>query len=155
MVMNLTGIKNADLSFRSNIWSWRPIHAIIDFVNEKYSLEIDTENFGFNEGGGIKDPSLCIKLGGCIKKELDELGLKENSDSIYLSLGSWCRYPNGEFIRMDESKAMGLNEYSGKVLLTPVATSNGTLVVPSHSTDKKHIEEFCSFLNECGGFEIW
>jgi len=155
MGMDVSGIKNQEAYFRANVWSWRPIHAIIDFVNEKYSLGIETENFGFNDGSGVKDPAVCIKLSECIRKELDGLGLKDQSDSIYLALGGWCEYPNGNFISLDESKKMGLDEYSGKVLLTPVSSASGKLVVPSHSTNREHIEEFCNFLNECGGFEIW
>lgn len=152
--MDVSGIGNPEAYFRANVWSWRPIHAIIDYINNKYSLGIETESFGYNDGSGVSDPEVCLKLSEGIKKELDNIGLKENDDTIYLALGSWVEYPSGKFVGMEMNEEMNLDEYNGKILSAPISTKNG-LVVPAYSTDRDHVEEFCKFLEECEGFEIW
>lgn len=154
--MNLIGILNPNSKFSLSVWSWRPIHSIIEFVNEKYDLEIDTENFGFDIGAGIEDPEVCGTLREFILEELEGIGLKDKSDTVYFPLGSWKNFLGGEFIPMEESKKMGLKKYNGKILNTPIYSDKvGGLIVPTHFVDGDTVERFCDFLQECGGFEIW
>ena len=155
MGMDIAGIGNKEAYFRANVWSWRPIHVIIDFVTEKYTLGINTESFGFNDGAGVKRNELCIKLADGIKAEMEQFGLKDKEDRIYIAIGSsWVTYPEGQFVTEKVVKENNLSEMSGILLHAPVASPSG-LVVPSYSLTKEHLDEFCKFLRVCQGFEIW
>lgn len=155
MGMDVIGKSNKEAYFRSNVWGWRPIHAIIDYINDKHDLGIDTENFGFNDGSGVDDAETCKLLSKLIKENLDGLGLTESDDIIYLAIGpNWVKYGSGEFISKELSEKMDLEVYSGKILTGPVIVEGGEMIVPSYSTDREMLIKFCNFLNVCGGFEI-
>ena len=154
MAISIQGIGNKKASFSVSIWSWRPIYMIINFVNNKYGLRIITESFGYNdESGGIGDPDVCKELGKCISKEMANLGLVNRGDKLYLALGSWCWYPSGKRIPISESKMMGLESYSGKIIETPISTEHG-MITPTYYLEKKQLKEFVEFLKVCKGFRI-
>jgi len=156
MGMNLIGLSKERTSFATNVWGWRPIHIIIDHINTKYSLGIDTTEFGFNNGVGVKDPETCKKLSLHIKEELKGFGLVKDEDVIYLALGSsWVKYPSREFLGGDLIEKMDLEKYSGKMLTGPIILKGGEAITPAYSTTKERMLEFCNFLDGCEGFEIW
>ena len=43
----------------------------------------------------------------------------------------------------------------GDVIRQSIMTDSGTIVTPSHMVYKFRIDNFISFLRECGGFQIW
>ncbi len=142
---------NPGAYFRASIWSWRPIHMIIETINQQCDLGIDTTGFDYNDGRGIKDPEVCKELAKCIREVVLASMTEEDSDTIYLNLGSWVKN-DGTFIHSDVSKGLPKEPL---IMTTSIVTESGDIVHPSHSVDKDHLEEFCTFLEQCGGFEIW
>jgi hypothetical protein len=57
MGMDIYG-KNGNY-FRANLWSWRPINMLCDLVIEKDSLQLKTENWGYNDGAGLETQEEC------------------------------------------------------------------------------------------------
>jgi hypothetical protein len=49
---------NPGYYFRANIWSWRPIQIIIEFVNQKNDLGLNTDVFGENGGKVLETQEL-------------------------------------------------------------------------------------------------
>jgi hypothetical protein len=150
MGMDVMGIKNEEAYFRASVWSWRPIQVILDFINEKHELGIDMSSFGYNDGGGIKDPRVCEIIADILEGDYIAALKSDDVDRIYLNLGSWSTaggysikkedYPEGEF------PLFSINGY---------VTPKGNLVYSTHSIEREHLLEFCKFLRNCGGFEIW
>ena len=143
--------------FRANWWSWRPIAMLIEIVNEKHDLGIDTSYFGSNDGAGPEDQETCTKLADALQEVLDKnKNLKEEDDRIFLVMGSWTDL-NGRFISendLDPVTKEKLPEY-GTVMYSSFIAHDGTVMQPAHSTSKWHLQSFINFLRECGGFEIW
>jgi len=156
MGMDVIGIKNKEVHFGANVWTWRPVHVMIDYVNEKYSLDIDTTGFGFNDGKGVPSKEKCMILASVIRKELDSPEFKSASDSLYLAIGQkWKRYPSDIPLTEKEYKESNLEEYSGYLLNGPVVKPNGDQLVPAYSISKERLYSFCEFLDVCGGFQIY
>jgi hypothetical protein len=153
MGMDVSGIGNENAYFRASCWSWRPIHQMIEAVNVIENLEIDTTGFGYNDGSGISDAVECVRLSKAIRKQIRKSTLKED-DELYLALGSWSTFPDGRLVDSDTVEKLGLNELSGDFCEGPISTEEG-IFVPTHSVRISHLLEFCDFLEECQGFEIW
>jgi hypothetical protein len=139
--------------FRASIWSWRPLNVLIDFVLMKKELDCNTSSFGENSGGGFKEQYQCDVIADGLEEIVEQMNV-ENQDNLYLNLGMWVNY-NGTFNVPNEIQDQLNKEQKELFLFTPIVASNGELVIPAHSTSKKHIEEFVKFLRHCGGFEIY
>ena len=150
--------ENQGTYFRANLWSWRPIQFLINFVNEKYNLGFDLSNYDNNSGAGLETQEDCDILADKLESMIGKLGLNEDSDTLYLQLGMWVvsEGDHGSFKLSDEVQEELNEQYPlGSILESSVITSDGQLVQPAWSTSKSHIQEFVNFLRHCGGFEIW
>lgn len=149
--------ENPGVYFRASWWSWRPILIFIESVISKHNLKLSTENWGFNDGAGLKTQEECDLLAEYLKKELvniQETMQLEDDDQMSVNLGSWVSI-DGSFIDEKTTDTLNNNYPQGSVLLTSIITENGTPVQPAHSVDIGHIKEFITFLGECGGFQIY
>lgn len=146
---------NPGYYFRANVWSWRPINGIIDVVNAKFKLGIDTSDFGSNSGGGIVDPAKCIELADCMDEYLKSNAQFNSSETMYLNLGLWVADDNS--FSIDDTLEQKLNrQYPvGSILYSSVIADTGQLVRPAWGTDVEHVREFITFLRNCNGFEIF
>jgi hypothetical protein len=146
---------NPGYYFRANVWSWRPIHALIQIASNNFSLDIDTAGFGYNDGSGIRNQRTCDKLADALEVLIENhTHLKEDDDMLYLNLGMWTTsegFSLRDDLKTEAEKAME----AGAIVYTPIVLSDGTLATPSHGVSKWHLEKFISFLRECGGFEIF
>jgi hypothetical protein len=146
---------NPGYYFRANVWSWRPINAIIDVVNLRFELGIDTSNFGDNSGGGVEDPEKCIQLADCMDKYLKSNAQFNTSETMYLNLGLWVADDN-TFTITDELEQKLNRQYPvGSILYSSVIANNGQLVKPAWATSVEHVKGFVKFLRNCNGFEIF
>ena len=154
--MDLWKSNNPGVYFRANCWSWRPIHAICNFAIQIAELPFDTNNWGYNDGGGLKTQEECNDLANAIELylELNNGNMHDIDDIIYLCLGSWCK-ADGGFISQATCDELNEAHPTGTILYTGVVAKNGTLAFSSHSSSLNHINNFISFLRKCGGFEIW
>lgn len=141
--------------FRANVWSWRPLNLIIDYVNQKYELDLETDGFGDNSGCGLDTQEECDKLAEGLKLFLERAELNDEEDALYLCLGLWVD-EKGVFIT-DDAIVNELNEEfpQGKIIQGSVITKDGNRYYPAWSTSVSHIREFISFLENCGGFNIY
>lgn len=155
MGMDVYGVKPISENgkyFRANLWSWRPIYFLCDYLNEKHNLGFDLSRFGYNDGAGLNSKDSKI-----LAKKMEQYFenhpyLKEDEDRLYLCLGSWTDL-DGRFIDLRGRDL--LKQYSkGTILYNSVVTKSGKIVQSSHSTSLGHFKEFISFLNSCGGFKI-
>ena len=136
--------------FRANVWGWRPIHILINIINDKENLGIDTSRFGYNEGDGIKDQATCDILADHLEKLIFfHPYLKDDDDRMYIALDSWMD-ESGELIDADELQNP---PERGTIMFTGIV-SGGRLIYPSYSVSKRLIVNFIEFLRNCGGFEI-
>ena len=150
---------NPGVYFRANIWSWRPIHLVCMALNDMYELEFDMESWAFNDGGGLKTQEECTKLANALEKWIkiyDAKGIKQ----VGFNLGSWTvesidgnGYTLDNGLETDDYKE--LNDMYPHIVEDIPIKFKGRTLYPSHHTQLDHIKEFITFLNSCGGFEIW
>ena len=153
MGMDIYGIKPATEEgnyFRANVWSWRPIHYLCDYLNVSKNLGFDLSRWGYNDGAGLD-----AKQSKILAKKLDQYldkhpHLKEDDDRMYICMYSWCT-PDGQSVKPHKIS----EDYpDGTVLYSSVVSRSGQLVQPSYSVTLGHIKQFITFLNSCGGFNI-
>ena len=142
--------------FRSNWWGWRPIHMMCEYVNYEYQLEFDMTNWGSNDGCGLEDQFQCDKLVWALEDYLKSSNsiMPEDSDTIYVCMGAWVD-SDGKFVGQEKSDELNQQYGYAEILYGGVVGDNGNIYYSAHSCSKKHLENFISFLKECGGFEIW
>jgi hypothetical protein len=141
--------------FRANVWSWRPLNLIIDYVNQKYELNLETEGFGDNSGCGLDTQEDCDKLAEGLKQFLEKAELNDEEDALYLCLGLWID-ETGAFIRNEDVEKELNEEFTyGRILQGSVISKDGNRYYPAWSTSVSHINEFILFLQHCGGFNIY
>jgi hypothetical protein len=121
---------------------------LCDFVIDKESLPLKTENWGYNDGAGLETQEECDMLANALKPYVDKI-----KDDLYLCLGMWCT-EQGQFLPKEDIEQLNSQFPVGTILYSTVVTKDGNLVQPSHSTNRHHLDEFIDFLKNSGGFEI-
>jgi len=119
--------------FRANIWSWRPIHALIyelcaDLLDDK-----TLEGMGYNTGAGAADQKACTEMANRF-----EQWMEHNVQGLSLDIPGARIAEEGRFVSEDE-----LEENPNLETRTP------------YQVEDEHIKEWIEFLRYCGGFEVW
>ena len=128
--------------FRASIWSWRPIHCLIQEANSRFSLGFDLTDFDFNMGAGLGSQSACDSLADALEKLLAET----STESFTLDLAP----------QATEAAVLSLLEGAGVAVgLAPTLEGASAVAPLTYSADREHVELFIQFLRSCGGFEIW
>lgn len=65
MGFDLTGKSGND--FHANCWSWRPIHALCEELNNDLMLGLDLGGWGYNDGHGLHTEADCLALALAIR----------------------------------------------------------------------------------------
>ena len=156
--MNKWEAENPGFYFASNWWGWRPIHMICEYVNDEHNLKMNMSNWGNNDGDGLRTQKQCDKLVAALEDfiESPDSLMNEDSDMIYICLGSWVDSKN-RFVNEEKIDELGLNHqyrYT-EILYGGVVAEDGEIYYPSHSCSKRIVKRFISFLKECGGFRIY
>ena len=154
--------ENPGIYFRANIWSWRPIAAIIDQVNEMYSLDLPGDfiaRLNENSGAGLKTQDECDTLANFIEAYVQTNF--EDWETIGLNSGFYSKRvigSDGEMhsVFVGDEEGMMISNYIGSVpfIKNNVIEIENRLYTASYSVELEDIKEFVSFLRECGGFEI-
>lgn len=149
--------ENPGFYFRSSWWGWRPIHELCEAISRKAGLRINTTGWGENSGYGLKNPKKCQELADALEEHItnhlkDEL--KENTDRIYVCMGSWST-DDGKFLHDDVEEKLNEQYPFGTIFFNGVVLEDGTVAYPSHGSSLKHIKNWINFLRECGGFQIY
>jgi hypothetical protein len=110
--------------FRASCWSWRPIHQLVDELNDKYNLALELPYWGSNDGAGLHTQEQCNAL----------------ADAIEWHIVDW---PKAHRHEMPSDVMVGPDGH----FLKPGETGGAS----AYWTDKEHIEQFVTFLRNCGG----
>jgi hypothetical protein len=144
--------------FCSNWWGWRPILAISESAMLSSKLDYDTSYWGSNDGKGLRTQKQCDKLADAlellISNNYNEY-LTENTDRIYIVMGSWCEAGTGKFIGSEKEHILNQQYEYGDILYAPVVSEDGTLIESAYGTSLGRLKEWITFLRNCGGFQIW
>ena len=162
MGMDVHGIDPKDKRgeyFRANVWSWRPIHAIMGIVNTRNGdtlIDAETmDQMANNDGAGLKDQKSCDRLADAVdafiadSNALREAGFVVNRNdhdpeeiniSFPLVEGDNAVTDGGSFVQDDE-------------LATMTAEQKAKLRSP-YGTSYSHVRAFVKFLRSCGGFSV-
>lgn len=126
MGMDITG-KSGNY-FRANLWSWRPIHALVEELNQEHSLGLDLDYWGSNDGAGLDNQKDCDALADAIESHVQQ------------------------------GRRRYVLEVPGAPRVSEKGTfcAPGEPGTSPYETSAKHLLEFVTFLRGCGGgFEIW
>jgi len=152
-VMGTNPINNEGETFHANLWSWRPIHYLCEYLSLKNNLNFDTKNWGHNDGGGLKTQKECNVLADKIERHIkDHPFLKGDDDRMFICLDMWCDTNTNQFV---QPQGISVQYPNGTILYSSVVTKSGDVVQPAHSISLGHLKRFISFLKVCGGFEIF
>lgn len=151
-VMGMNPINNDGETFYANLWSWRPIHFLCEYLNMKNNLNFDTSRWGYNDGSGLNAKD-CLKMADKLERYLkDHPFLKNENDRLYVCLGMWVDANTNQSIR---PQGISVQYPDGTILYSSVVTKAGDIVQPSHSVSREHLNSFILFLRNCGGFQIF
>jgi hypothetical protein len=118
--------------FRSNIWSWRPIHALVEVLCADLLDEEMIRQLGYNDGAGPHDQATCDAIASRF-----ELWMEHHTEGI--TLDSDLRVtPEGRFVSEEEL----------------IANVDRETVSPYEVSDN-HLKEWITFLCHCGGFQVF
>ena len=118
--------------FRANIWSWRPIQALINDLCSDLLDEQTLVKLGVNVGAGPAAEDVCREMASRFERWLEQ-----HVEGHGLELGLRVT-PEGRFVSPAEIAA------------------NPTLVTVSpYQVDDDQLKEWVEFLRHCGGFEVW
>lgn len=133
MGMDVFGVapkSEAGKYFRANIWSWRPIHELIEKANVLPPSMV--EGMAFNDGIGPNNEQALL-LAAQLETMIDGMD--------------------------DENTFMLSDEVDGPVAaLLSALNEQGVEIVspkgPVYQADVSHVREFIEFCRESGGFEV-
>lgn len=156
---------NPGIYFRANIWSWRPIAEIINHANNLLSLNLPKsfiDDIHYNSGAGLKTQEECNQLANAIDSIVNtQFG---DWDVIGINYQMYARKVINKDGKMFEENLYNNPELLQKLedhLQSNLFIKNGEFeyenvkYYTSHGVSKETIQEFITFLRECGGFEIW
>jgi hypothetical protein len=132
MGMDVFGVapkSEAGKYFRANIWSWRPIHELIEKANVLPPHLV--EGMAFNDGYGPDDEQ-AMRLADQLDVMLE--GMEDENT----------------FVLATELRGV-------EALLMDAINKAGVIVdnqAPVYQADVSHVREFIKFCRESGGFEV-
>lgn len=118
--------------FRANIWSWRPIHALMVELCADLFDDQTLARLGINVGAGPDNQALC--------------------DEVARRFANWLEH-HCEGHRLE----MGLRVTREGRFVTEAeqAANPGMETVSPYQVDDEHLKQWVEFLRHCGGFEVW
>jgi len=117
--------------FRASVWSWRPIHELIEKANV---LPPDmVEDMSYNDGAG-PDKKQAKLLAYALEMMID--GMSDDHEFMLTD-------------ELDGAIAEVLRQLSAGGV--EVVSPRGTV----YSADVAHVREFIKFCRDSGGFEVW
>jgi hypothetical protein len=110
--------------FRANVWSWRPIHALMNQLCPEITVMY---NLGSNDGDGPDDQETCDQIADRIEE-----WMKDHREGYAIEMGPKVEKGTGRFV--DEG-------FEGET-------------EPVYQTSDSHLQEWVKFLRACGGFKV-
>ena len=119
--------------FRANVWSWRPIHALICELCSDLLDEEVLEGMGYNDGAGAADQKTCTEMANRF-----ELWMEHNVQGRSLDIPGAKVTEEGRFVTDEE-----------------LAANPDLETHTPYNVEDEHLKEWIEFLRHCGGFEVW
>jgi hypothetical protein len=117
-------------------------------------LGYDMSNWGYNDGGGLKAPTKCRKLANALESLIaNDEQMNKPEDKIYICLGMWVEAGTGRFV--DETESLNEVYPMGTIMYNSFVDAKGRHIESAHSIDREFLQEWITFLRECGGFAIY
>jgi hypothetical protein len=117
--------------FRANVWSWRPIHELIE-KTRVLPPEMVYE-MSFNDGAGPNNTQALL-----LADALEEMTKKMDDDNTFM-LTSEIDGPVAAILSQFQEQGMQIVSPRG----------------PVYQAEVSHVREFIEFCRESGGFEVW
>jgi hypothetical protein len=142
--------------FRSGVWAWRPVHALIAIANIRNDNRLVPRklmpHLGSSKGHGLEDQKSCDRLADALEWLLDhpaairKHGLEVGKDD------------EGEFIGIPAESSPLLCDKDGHRYTNQDARKQKIALKElrsAYQTPIWHVRKFTVFLHNCGGFEVW
>ena len=127
--------------FRANIWAWRPLRLICEWMNDYWSLGLDLQGWQYNSGHGLKTQYECDLLAGALQ-DIDDYPCNwpasENPFSDDPFFDQFVLY-------IDTEGTLQLSRTDRELNLDGVESA----------IYGEHYWHWVAFLWNCGGFEIY
>ena len=140
MGMDVSGRNAANekgVYFRANVWSWRPIHALIHKLGSDLIDEHTLMCMGANDGAGPTSAEVCRQLA-----DRFTVWLEHNTEGYSVDCG--CHV-------LKQVNEHGMQTFATTEQVQDTATETET----AHRVCDEHLQEFVEFLRHCGGFQVW
>lgn len=135
MAMDIQGRKPSSAGgkhFRTEFWSWRPIHALIRELCPDLFDEKTLKDMAFSNGAGPPDQKTCMEIAARFKKWMEQ-----HRQGFVLESG----------IRVTED---------GRFVTEKELAENPSLeTVSPYEVGDNQLKRWVEFLRCCGGFEVW
>jgi hypothetical protein len=148
--------------FRASMGWWTALLVLSNIANDEQELNIDMNDWAFNDNGGCFDAENCIKLADAIEALIPELIPFWNEidpmKTFYCCASKyWEEWgENGRTKAPDDEILYKLNDmFNIYQFIEGPVQFEGKQFTPSSTTKKSHILEFIHFLRNCGGFIIY
>jgi hypothetical protein len=157
--------QNPGVYFRANLWSWRPIAEVIQYCNNLMGLNLPEtflHGMHFNSGEGLQTQEECDKLADAIDAMI--IGKFDGWKYIGVNYKMYARKavnPEGQVFEENLYNNPELIQELENHLGDDIFVKDGEFEYnnigysTAHATEVDHLEDFVTFLRECGGFEIW
>ena len=137
--------------FRANVWSWRPIHDLMQKLCSDFLDEEVLEHMGYNDGAGPEDQETCDKIAARFSQWMEH-----NVNGHEINLGMHVD-EKGQFVELTSSEDSFEGEAERQLVeaAQQALGANGKSVVRSaHTVDDESLKEWIEFLRHCGGFMV-
>jgi hypothetical protein len=118
--------------FRATIWSWPPIHQLMEELCSDLLDEEMLRQMCYNDGAGPEDQQTCTEMANRFDRWLEH-----NAEGLHLE-SDIRMTPEGRLLSEQE-----LAENPGQETLSP------------YQIGDEHLKTWAEFLRHCGGFEVW
>lgn len=141
--------------FRANVWSWRPIRALIEIANVRNKGRIvDEETMALmrsNDGAGLKTQEECNALANAMEHLLSKTCfITEHGLEIVENDGERCvNFP----LDPDRSMCDKAGRFYKQQDIIDGKVKEEDLESP-YSVEFSHVRELITFLRSCGGFRV-
>ncbi len=124
--------------FRANIWAWRPLRLMCEWMNDYWELGLDMAGWQYNDGHGLKTQYECDLLAGALE-DIDDYPCewKENPFEADPLFDKFILY-------IDQEGTLKVDRTNKELDMTGV----------DYSITGEHYRLWLAFLWNCGGFAI-
>jgi len=139
--------------FRANVWSWRPIHALIAIADARNGGRLVPKEtmrlMCSNDGAGLKSQKACNALADALERLLAR-------PCLITEHGLEIAEEDGQrYIYFPVAGSPLLSDGEGRLYTPEDAKKKGIKTLRSaYETSFDHVREFIAFLRSCGGFEV-